>query len=406
VARILIAWEFGAGLGHLTRLLPVAEKLGRDGHHLILAVAELAAAREAKVGEKLAKASFDVRQAPRWPIPKGPEVRQVPTHSLADVFKLIGYHDRRLLSDIAAAWSVLAAEARPDLIIADFCPSLRMVAGHSCPMVVLGNGYTIPPAGRSLPPIRPWEQTLPPASVAAEDEVHSAVNQVASSFGGPGFEHLGDLFSGHRTFVCTVPFFDPYAAYRLESTFDPFNLPLTGPVVPVDRRPPNSAFLYMPGDHPDLAAVLTAVRGLGLEGMAYVPGLPAGIKSRFAGGALQFCAGPQPLGEVLPTVRVLIHHGGLSTAYSGLASATPQLLMTLNLEHLVTARGVAQFGSGIVLSQTRPRDPESLAKALRALTTDPRPKIAAEAAAKSVAARKRAHPLSSILAACGELLAA
>src|SRR5262249_11400083 len=155
-----------------------------------------------------------------WPLPTAPEARRVPTHSIADVYKLIGYHDPQLLSDIAHAWSTLVAKAQPDLILSDFCPTLRLVAGGRCPMIAPGHGYTIPPPGRALPPIRPWHSTLPAESVMAEREVLAAVNQVRAARGSRQSEHLSDLFGGDRTFVCTVPFFDPYAAHRREPTFD------------------------------------------------------------------------------------------------------------------------------------------------------------------------------------------
>jgi UDP:flavonoid glycosyltransferase YjiC (YdhE family) len=105
-------------------------------------------------------------------------------------------------------------------------------------------------------------------------------------------------------------------------------------------------------------------------------------------------------------VAVLVHHGGLSTAYAGLASGTPQLLATWNLEHLVTARGVARFGCARVTMQNQQRKPDAMAEALHGLAIDEGPRQAAQAAARIVAQRKRESPLSSILAACDELLAA
>ena len=142
MARVLIAWEFGAGLGHLTRLLPVATALGREGHRLVLALQDLGTARVGGIADRLAGTDFVLRQAPRWPIPRDPALSCVPTDSLADVLKLVGYHDTRLLSRIAESWRKIFEEVAPDLVIADFSPSLRMAIGLRVPLIVLGNGYT------------------------------------------------------------------------------------------------------------------------------------------------------------------------------------------------------------------------------------------------------------------------
>jgi rhamnosyltransferase subunit B len=406
MARILIAWEFGAGLGHLTRLLPVAEGLGRQGHRLTLALHDLGAARAAGLATRLAATDFAIRQAPRWPLPRGPQVSRIPTHSLADVFKLINYHEAPLLYSMARAWRQLFREVSPDLIVADFSPTLRMAVAGECPILVIGNGYTIPPEGRRFPPIRPWEPLLPPESAAAEAAVYRAVATTMNGLGYPTVEYVSDLLSGTSTFICTIPEFDPYAAYRDKPTFDPFNLPTIDKVVPIDLRPANTAFLYMPGDHPDLPSALDAVLELGLSGAAYIPGLRQPLKDRLPSPRFRIFDSPQPLGRILPSVRVLIHHGGLSTAYAGLASATPQLIMTWNLEHLVTARSVKQFGAAIVTTQAQRSDVAAVATALRSLSTNRRLWVAAEAGAKGIAGRRRGDPLTGILGACRELLAA
>ena len=50
----------------------------------------------------------------------------------------------------------------------------------------------------------------------------------------------------------------------------------------------------------------------------------------------------------MPAARLVIHHGGLSTAVAALLAGTPQLILPWNLEHLVTARGVEAAGVAAV----------------------------------------------------------
>ncbi len=42
MATALLAWELGAGLGHLTTLRPVAQRMAEEGHDVHLVVRDLA----------------------------------------------------------------------------------------------------------------------------------------------------------------------------------------------------------------------------------------------------------------------------------------------------------------------------------------------------------------------------
>ena len=60
MARILLAWEMGSNLGHVSRLLPLGRRLRSHGHGVLAVVRDLEAA--AKV---LAPAGIPFIQAPR-----------------------------------------------------------------------------------------------------------------------------------------------------------------------------------------------------------------------------------------------------------------------------------------------------------------------------------------------------
>ena len=50
---------------------------------------------------------------------------------------------------------------------------------------------------------------------------------------------------------------------------------------------------------------------------------------------------PVSFAKMLPEVRLVVHYAGLSTAIAAAKAGTPQLIAPWNLEHAVTARGVA-----------------------------------------------------------------
>jgi UDP:flavonoid glycosyltransferase YjiC (YdhE family) len=401
MAKVLFGWEFGSGLGHLTRMLAIAEGMRAAGHRCVLALSQPASARSVLARFAADDPRISVVQAPFWTAP--PQGRDSPTWSLADALQLFRYGDPSLLSVMARAWRGLFTEVRADLVVIDFAPTLNLAVGGACPVVALGNGYTVPPAGRRLPPIRPWQTDLPSGSVKAESDIIDAVNSTRAQFKFDPVPFLADLFSGTKTFVCTIAELDPYATYRSQSYLRPFNhSPMAG-IRPIDHRPAKSVFLYLPASHRFLSVTLEAIAALELDCRAYVANLPSAIRHRFGSSRIRFHANPQPLGSVLPAVRVVVHHGGLSTAYSALCAATPQLVLPHQLEHLVTSYGLGRLGVAAVFSASQKPGVDDVADALRKLLETPRFHNAARSAAISLDGARRADPVATVVEECVRL---
>ena len=111
---------------------------------------------------------------------------------------------------------------------------------------------------------------------------------------------------------------------------------------------------------------------------------------------------PADLEEVLPNTSLLIHHGGLGTAYAGLLAGVPQLVLPSNLEHSITAAGLEQFG----VAKSRPA--KAVAAELRdlilSLLRNGPMQEAAVKAAGSLNARRVADPISEVVQACQQHL--
>lgn len=404
MAKVLFGWEFGGGLGHLTVLLPLAKALA-DRHEPVFVVKTLAPAARllAEEGELMAAASL--LQAPRWPTRDDAAARKAPVHSLADKLMLDGYNNAALLHGNARSWRDILRLVQPVLAVGDFSPTLFLAARGLVPTVAVGIPFGLPPAGRPLPPIRPWEKAPPPASQAAERDILRTVREVQTRLGRPPVRHLGDLFNGDRTFPCTIPEFDPYARYRAAPTPLPVTLPTLGPPPPVAERPEGRCFVYLPADNPHLLTTFEALRKLGLGGDVYVPGLPAPLRQRYGSPHLIFHDRPLDLAQVLPAARVAIHHGGHGISYAALRAGTPQLVLVNNLERLVTAYGLDRLGCAVILNADGKLEVGAMADYLRRLLTRDGIHRAAATAAETLAARQGETPVRTILAACEDALA-
>lgn len=376
--RVLFGWEFGAGLGHLTRFKPIGDHLIERGASITLALQEIDKAdpfMDAATG--LPRPGYTIVQAPRWNIPTDPAARKIPTHSFADVLNLIGFGQPGAIVRRLNAWSGLIDLVRPDLVIGDFAPTLQLAVlersggNKRVPSIMVGNGYTTPPSGRTLPPIRPWQKTLEPFSIKHEAGLLANTNAALTARGAAPLRHLADMFHGDRTFVFTVPLVDPYARMRRGSpTLPPFNLPRAMTQPDWTERREKGVFLYMPRSHPRVRDTIETLRGMEIAGEGHVSDLTPQSAEAASGPGLKLHAEPADFSVVVPGARLVVHHGGLSTAIACLLAGTPQLILPWNLEHLVTARGVASTGGAEVLGGDT-FDPEALKSAvLRLLGPD------------------------------------
>ena len=147
MSNILLTYEFGGGLGHLSRLIEVAKRLGSE-HKLFFAIPDNPQARA--VLDQAHLHSKHLVKAVGWhPMPGA---ASKPTNTLADVLALFEYGDLVRLQSACLQWLDLIRTVSPELIIADFSPTLRLVSQGQIPTVVVGNGYTVPPGRRLLPP--------------------------------------------------------------------------------------------------------------------------------------------------------------------------------------------------------------------------------------------------------------
>lgn len=401
MSTILVTYEFGAGLGHLNRLVAVAQRLAGE-HDVVFALPDR------RLGEPIVQRIFGekarVLDGVQWPAPNDPNVRKIPTHTFADVLGIFRFHDAGILSAKADQWHKIFQEVAPNLVIADFSPILRLAMRDSVPLVVVGNGYTVPPRGRLLPPIRHWETSVPAASRANEGRLLAAVNAVRARLQGEAIDFFSDLFSGEQTFVCTLPEFDPYGRFRRDAWLWPFNIPDIPPGLPATQRAGPRIFLYLPSNHPALAPVITALNDLRVPSEIYVSGMNAEAMAARCSRNVRIHTKPADLAHVLPNTCLLIHHGGLGMAYAGLLAGVPQLVLPLNLEHSITAAGLGQFGvartrtAGAAAAGTEIRD------LISALLQDSQLQEAAIDAARDMAARRVPDSINKVVQACWQLL--
>lgn len=331
------------------------------------------------------------------------------TTTLADVFVLFGVSRQDVVRHAADNWRQTINRIRPDLVIADFAPILRLAIGDDVPSVVVGNGYTIPPKGKLLPPMRPWRDTVEAMSRFHEASLLAAVNAYRIHAGSPAIDFFADLFHGTITHICSAPEFDPYGRCRTEPLVTPFNIPNVSAGPPVASREDYGIFAYVPSDHPALEAVVQVLESISEPSELYVGEHAPSFLTDRRPSNMRLRLKPVDYAAVLPRTKLLLHHGGLGTTYAGLLAGAPQLILPLSLEHLITGRQAEKLGPAIVVSlpeqNNGARAVEQLHLSIGQLYADPKVHSAAARVALSLANRDREGGLQEVADSCHRLLA-
>jgi hypothetical protein len=388
--RVLLAWELGAGLGHVMTLRRVARPLAMAGVGVTAVVKDLSA------GRVLAEAGIGVVLAPIWPVRPYGEAPRRPVSSATFIDSLAGFGlaDPVVLSSLIAAWRQLFALARPNLVIADYAPAAALAARHQLPLATVGQGYSNPPAELERLPL--LHRYAPP--VWQEPAVLAAVNETLAGFSIPPLARIGEIFQADVVAIANFPLLDPYRAFRATPARGPFfDTP------PLARRPDAAtifAYLSTSGLRDDVVAALLP---LGAQLRLVGPGLSSAQIAAFREAGASIPPNLPNLGEELASARLAVHLGSGATAASAIAAGVPQLVLSLDVEKDLTGSALERAGLGRWL---RIYDPSVrlTTETVVALAEDGA--LAARAGAVGMLHRRMlaADPLAAFVRECLELL--
>lgn len=386
---MLLCNEFGRGLGHLAKLLPVGHRLAELGFEPVLAV------RDTDVVGRLPRPwPHRVLEVPAPPpVAAAPGPRPVSTN-MADILAGAGLANPETLRQMALAWESILVRERPALLVTDFSPFLHVAALGRIPLVALGTGFTLPPPSRDrFPNFRAAERE----SDDGHARVTAALAEVQAALGRALPATLPALLAGTVHFVCALPELDPYRAFR----DDPAIGPLEPPPSPLAAEPSSASLLvYLAGDVPACPAIVTGLLGSGLPGQLYVRGDGRPPWSTLApGGALLLLPKPVEMDAALHAASLVVHHGGLNTAQRTALAGRPQLILSCYQEQALTGRALERHGTAVLL-----RSAEQTAARVRAeveeMAADSARAARARVMGASLRARHQRGALPEVLDAC------
>jgi UDP:flavonoid glycosyltransferase YjiC (YdhE family) len=329
---VVFAWELGRGLGHLMNMRRIAQRLVAHGVRLIAAV------NDVQASDPLRGAFCETIAAPPWPLhSRSAEQRAVVSSAtLNDILSEAGLADAQVVHRVLSAWDKIFRRARPDLVIADFAPLAALAARGRIPLVLIGNGYTLPP--QEMPRFPPLHRLSPP--VWSEEKTLASVNAAARRRGRAPLERLPQIFSGDACLVQTFPLLDPYDTQRTQG--------LDGPIfdrVPAPRSAgASSIFVYMSGGYAPHPSMFEALRPFAPRLRIHAPRLPGAQVEDLRRAGAQIDAEPHALSDTLPATRLLVHNGGSGVASEALVAGVPQLVLSAQVEQDLNGEALQHAG--------------------------------------------------------------
>jgi len=344
MSRILLAWELGLGLGHTSRLGPLAVALARRGHEPVLALKDLTAAS----GPGFDGASGPILQAPVWVN----EVGGLPAPiGMAETLLRFGFYDASALAALARGWRNLVSLVRPDLILFDHAPTaLLATRGLGVPRALFGDGFCSPPRAEPWPPYRWWAAGSTARHLDATRHVLRIANEALGRLGAPPLERLSDLYATDEDFLLALPEIDHYPERRDSRYWGPVFASGSGiePSWPIagERR----LFAYVSPSAPWFAALMDALKRCGASVLVFAPGVAPRTASACSGATMTVSDRPFDMARIREQCDVAVTQSGMGTASALLLAGKPQLMIPQFVERMMLARRIEALGAGIVVA--------------------------------------------------------
>jgi len=356
--RILLAWELGGALGHVTKFMLLTERLQALGFEIWVASQNLTSAESV-----LGPLGVRLVQSPVWLAGPGNIPEPI---NYAGILARKGWLSAEGLTGLARGWRDLVDAIAPCLIVANHAPGLLLgMRGQNLPIVFADTSFGIPPLTQPFPNMRYWQgESVLPLMREIEARVLVSANQALETLRQPPMQRLCDLFQRVDTCLLNLSELDHYPERGSADYFGPLYARNWGesPIWPVGDG--MRVFVYLNADHVLFEPLLNLLGKIPCRVLVYAAKRTAmtllpNIVIRNS---------PQNMGEVLASADWVINHAGIGLTAQSLLAGVPVLMLPNHLEQSMFAVRVAELKAGKVL----PNDARLLETALRKSLEDQR----------------------------------
>ncbi|MGZ5649941.1 MAG: glycosyltransferase [Usitatibacter sp.] len=345
MARILCAWEFGGGLGHLRRLLPIARELRAMGHGVAFTF------RDPLLLEPAIREGFEGFAAPQL---RAPRVRNLSPLNFSDILLNQGFGDAPGLRMALRAWRDLLALFEPDALLADYAPTALLAARSAgVAAVTVGTGFALPVDADPLPALRPWAP-VDPARLREVDARLIATIRQALGADRSAPRAARDLFEARAHLLCTFRELDPFGARAGAEYIGPQGDDAAGIEVRWVSEARPRIFAYLKPDDRRFRAVIAALHAVAGEAIVAAPGLDADSARAQSHHGVRVIAGAVQLEGLLEDADLCVTHAGPGIAARALVAGVPLAMLPMQVEQFLIAQRLQESGAGEIFAVESP----------------------------------------------------
>lgn len=345
MSRIILAWELGSNLGHVSRLLPLGRRLRSRGHGVLAVVRDLDAA-----GRVLAPAGIPFIQAPRSnSMPAG----AAQPASYADILRYTGWADVQQLWALVQAWVNVLRLFAAETLIVDHSPTALLAARcERISSVAIGTGFELPPMRQPLPSFPGFSGATLENAVSAERLVLENANRVMQATRGRPLSALSDLFQCERRWMTTFAELDHYEARPGEQYVGPIGEVGEGEHLEWPIGATQRIFAYLRPETPNVSILLRALAACDAAVVCYVPGIPPSETAGLRSDKFVLAERPVDLSILRRGANLCVSYAPAATVTAALLDGIPQLMAPSHVESQLTAHRVETLGAGLTLRGT------------------------------------------------------
>lgn len=346
MARVLLAWELGANLGHIDRLLMLARVLRARGHEAVFVLRDLSRAHSRVVAE-----GYGVGQAPVW-LPRMVNPPRLANYTA--VLASAGWLDPCGLAGLLSGWRTWFDLLRPDVLVCDHAPTALLATRITpLPMRVwaCGSSFEIPPTASGVfPSFMPGDGRDAAACAACDTRLLQPTNAALALLNAPPLSRLTDVFAPAQRVLTTLPELAHYSGYDADVHWvGPSYAGDSGTAPQWPGADGRRVFVYLDPAHAAFGSVLDAIQAIGLCALVHAKGLAPAAAERLANARIRFEDQPLRMDETLQHADLVVSHGGQGTLSAAALAGKPQLLLPQHMEQAMAARRVVAAGLGLVL---------------------------------------------------------
>ena len=342
--KILLAWELGAGLGHMATLASLTQYLSDKGHQVAYALRDISTADHFHQPNQ-----YLVYQAPVLGI-LGPNTAAA--YDCADMLLIRNYEDTAYLQAGVEKWQAIFADYQPDVVVCDHAPSARLAAYITgIANYATGNGFTIPPLTVPLQTLYPIDNPDLERIGKNEERLNNCINRLLTQYGLTTVARAVDIFYGGLTFIRTFKELDQYPQ-RQDTNF--YGMPydqIKGSNAIWPNYSAKKVFVYLYSSDPVLPRILSVLHQQGIDTLLYTKTDEIPLNFTINSKHIIFSTIPFDISDIRGKCNLIICRGGSNTEAAGLLQGIPLLTFPAHIEQLMTGQSIARQNLGLTLDQ-------------------------------------------------------